>query len=59
MKTTKSPCKGPIRDAQASLSEAADAVTAAAAAVVKTADAATNILTRINGWLDRLEKLLP
>jgi hypothetical protein len=43
----------------AAIAAAAEKVGEAAAAVTKTADAATAILTRVNGWLQRLQEMLP
>jgi hypothetical protein len=43
----------------AAIAKAAEQVGEAAAAIAKTADAATAILTRVNGWLAKLEEILP
>ena len=58
-KTPKAKCKGPIRNAEADLATAVEAIASAAAAIVRVADAATAILSRFEGWMERVEKSLP
>jgi predicted urease superfamily metal-dependent hydrolase len=43
----------------AAVAKAAEQVGEAAAAIAKTADAATAILTRLDGWLQHLQEILP
>ena len=43
----------------AAVAKASEQVAEAAAAIAKTADAATAILTRLDGWLTKLEAILP
>ena len=67
METPETVCSGPIRDAEADLSEAAAAVASAAAAIGRTADAMTSLITRVDRWAAKAEtfatvyltKLLP
>jgi hypothetical protein len=48
-------CGGPIRDTEASLAQAADAVATAATAIGRAADAATSILLRVDRQAANLE----
>ena len=43
----------------AAIAKAAEQVGEAAPAVAKTADAATAVLTRVDGWLKKMEEILP
>lgn len=43
----------------AAIAKATEQVGEAAVAVSKAADVAATILTRVNGWLEKLEEILP
>jgi hypothetical protein len=48
METSQTDLKGTFRDTETSLAQAADAMASAAAAIGRTADAATSILLRVD-----------
>ena len=55
MNSDNTACEGPVRDTEAALAQAADAVATAAAAIGRTADAATSILLRVDRQAANLE----
>ena len=55
MTTDNTACEGPVRNTEASLVQAADAMASAAAAIGRTADAATAILARVDRWAEYAE----